>query len=322
MSPSAGPSATGRWLAAVAVALLVVGAGAAVGMGTSGSSGHRHGATAVSPGPGLNPGGPVVTAPPVSQTTATTAAGSAGQIDVPSPAADPGPAAAGVASGGGSGGTTTTTAAGESRGTGGQAGQAGDGPATGTYSYATSGSSSVLGQTYPLPPTTTIVISASGCGQADRWNEGSGDSTTIVGCPVAGGIHIASETTQTTYDGRTETETFTCDPDSFVPLSGTPGQTWRWSCRSSGGSSGQETSAQVVTLDGPASVEVGGTAVPAEHVSIVSTLTGPISGRSDTEDWFAASGLRVKETGDIRASQYGVTFTSTYTITAESLRPS
>lgn len=318
-------------LAASSLGLLVVGAGGAIGLGTAARSRPPHPAAARVAGaaaqPGsVNPGGPLIPAPPaeaspagagpsstVGPSPASGAAGKGASTSSPSDGSGVGSAAPV-----GGGPTTVTTGAGATTSPAPLSPSPSTEPADGTYNYATQGGYSVFDHNGAYPPTTSIVVAASGCGQSEQWNTGRGATTTIVGCPVPGGIHVVSETDQTTYDGHTASETFTCDADSFVPTSGTAGQVWRWDCHTTNG----ETSAQVVTLDGPETLEVAGAAVDTEHVSIDSTLSGPVTGRSDVEDWFDPVGLRVKETGAVTASEYGIQFTSDYTLDLDSLRPS
>lgn len=188
----------------------------------------------------------------------------------------------------------------------------------GTYTYATSGQSRIFGNTSPYPSTTTINVTRSGCGESSEWDSSPGNSTTVVACPVAGGFHVVSETDKTDAGGYHMTQTFECSANSFVPLSGPPGTKYKWSCSSSNG----ETANEVVTIDGPATLTVDGTAVQTEHVSIVATLSGPESGTADVEDWLSSAGLRIKETGAINASAYGISYTANYTINLKSLKPS
>lgn len=320
-------------LAASSLGLLVVGAGGAIGLGTAARSRPPHAAAARDAGaaaqPGsVNPGGPLIPAPPAEASPAGAGPSSTVGPGPASGAAGKGSSTSNPSDGSGVGGaapvgggpTTVTTGAGATTSPArlSPSPSPSTEPADGTYNYATQGGYSVFDHNGAYPPTTSIVVAASGCGQSEQWNTGRGATTTIVGCPVPGGIHVVSETDQTSYDGHTASETFTCDADSFVPTSGTAGQVWRWDCHTTNG----ETSAQVVTLDGPETLEVAGAAVDTEHVSIDSTLSGPVTGRSDVEDWFDPVGLRVKETGAVTASEYGIQFTSDYTLDLDSLRPS
>lgn len=307
-----------RAVGGVAVALLVVGAGAAVGMGASGS-GHP---APLRPqaGPAAPAGsGPATSAPsttaPVS--TDTTAAGSRA-VPVVSSRSGPTGGSQGQAGGASARMTPPTTAApGHDQVVTGPA----PGPGTtppGTYTYDTSGSSTLFSKTTPYPSRTTIVVSREGCGVSARWDSSAGNSSTVYECPVAGGVHVISETATVDAGGYQQTMTFTCDPDSFVPTSGTPGRTWTWACHSSNG----ETSTQVVKLVGPQTMTVAGAPVATEHVQIVSTLSGPQQGTATTDYWLTPDATPVHEVGSITASQYGVTYRSNYTLQLESLSPS
>jgi hypothetical protein len=190
----------------------------------------------------------------------------------------------------------------------------------GTYTYATTGSSKLFGKTYSYPPSTTIDVTPQGCGVAGKWNSSPGNSTTTVECPVTGGVHVVSETSQVSDGPYNQTMTFTCAPNSFVPTSGTPGRTWNWTCSSSG-SNGTETTTQVVTLVGPRTTTVGGTTVDVEQVTVDSTLSGPEQGTVKTTYWLTSNATPVYEAGSINASQYGVSYSSNYTLRLDSLTP-
>ena len=191
-------------------------------------------------------------------------------------------------------------------------------PALGTYTYATSGTQTIFSNTTSYPPSTTIDVSAEWCGEAAKWNSSPGNSTTIVECPVAHGVHVVSETSTVTEGSYHNTMTFICDANSFVPTSGTPGQTWTWSCSSSNG----ETTTQVVKLVGAATMTVAGAPVQTEHVQIVSTLSGPQTGKVTSDYWLTSDGLVVHEVGSIKAAQFGITYTANYTLQLDSLTPS
>lgn len=314
-------STTTRAVGAAAVALLVVGAGAAIGMGTSAGGNHGSVVREASPTTGA---GPTSTTPVGSSTTAasttTTTTGSRG-VAVASPSTRPSTAAAGQTGGasstGPSAGVGSATTApvghdqvsvGRLRGT----------PAPGTYTYDTSGQSTLFSNTTPYPSKTTIEVTRQGCGVSAKWNSSPGNSTTVYECPVTGGIHVVSETSTVDAGGYHNTMSFDCDANSFVPTSGTPGQTWTWACHSSNG----ETTTQVVKLVGPETMTVAGAAVATEHVHIVSTLSGPQKGTVTTDYWLTPDATPVHEVGSIDASQFGVTYKSDYTLQLESLTPS
>ncbi|HMC40812.1 MAG TPA: hypothetical protein VKI19_14190 [Acidimicrobiales bacterium] len=315
-----GPS---RLLAALSVGLLVVGAGAAVGMGTSSSQHGAVGGSAttaptVVPGPGAAGGGSTATVAGSTTTTATTrpqarsgtasgaVSGAGGRAS-----GSPGPATTTLPGGSvpGGGSTSPTTAA---------SGPEPALPRTGTYTYSTSGSQTLFSSTSDYPPKTTIQVSRDACGVAAKWTSSPGNTTTIVECPVAGGIRVVSESSTVDENGYRNSMTFDCGPDAFVPTSGTPGQTWTWSCHASNG----ETTSQVVKLIGPATMTVAGAAVATEHVQIVATLSGPQKGTVHSDYWLASDATPVHEVASITASQYGITYKSNYTLQLDSLQPS
>jgi hypothetical protein len=321
-----GSSIGGRVLAALAIGLFVVGAGAAVGIGTTQHPTRAGVDGAPSPLAGSVPTGgakgPTTTSPttagPAGSTSGAGATTSTTTRSAPVPVAQ-------TPSGRAGGGSSTAAAPPPAAGPGGSAGAppsaAGSSSAatpSGTYTYATSGQSNItfFGSSQ-YPSTTTIVVSRQGCGVSARWNADPGSNTTVYECPVAGGVHVVSESSTIQTHGYSNTMSFTCGANSFVPTSGSPGQTWEWDCTSSNG----ETAHQVVKLDGPQPVDVAGRPVAAEHVTVHSTLSGPDQGTATTDYWLTTNAVPVKEVGSANASQGGFSYTSNYTLQLDSLTP-
>ena len=193
-------------------------------------------------------------------------------------------------------------------------------PATGNYTYATSGGSQItlLGSS-TFPALTTVTVASRGCGDSFTWQSSPGNTQTTVECPVPGGVRILSESMTVTSHGYSDTQTFSCGPDSFVPVdSGAVGQTWQWSCTSTGG----EVATQVVRLLGHQTVLVGGVPVSTEQVSVDSTLTGAEKGTIASTYWLASNALPVRETGTADVTADGFAYQSQYTLQLSSLRPS
>jgi hypothetical protein len=190
-------------------------------------------------------------------------------------------------------------------------------PAPGTYRYATTGRQSVGTYGSPYPPATTIAFVRSGCGETSTWTASKGDTTTVVYCPVPGGLHVVSETSTTTFFGYTTTQSFECDAGSFVPVStGRQGQTWTWNCRAGDGT----VSSQVVTLAAPATLQVNGQPVGTVHVHVAATIHGPQESGTVSEDyWLAADALPVREAGSISATRSGFDYAASYTLALQSL---
>lgn len=312
----------------LAAALFVVGTGAAIGMGTTKSSSHHPTAgvattTTTSSGSAAAPSGALSSGRSAAGSLATTTTTTKGGSTVVSVVGSRSSATTAASSGGASPTTTASTAAvpiGSGTTTTTIARTAANTPPAGTYTYATSGSSKLFGKTYTYPPSTTIDVTPQGCGIASKWNSSAGNSTTSVECPVPGGLHIVSQTSTVSQGSADQTMTFTCAANSFVPTSGTPGQTWTWACTSSG-SNGTETTTQLVTLIGPKTTTVGGTAVTVEQVSVDSTLSGPEKGTVKMTYWLTSNAIPVYETGSINASEYGISYTSNYTLKLDSLTP-
>jgi hypothetical protein len=171
------------------------------------------------------------------------------------------------------------------------------------------------------------VLSAFGCGQRSVWTSSADgkSGSTMSYCPVAGGLHVVSESTTEVVTvpvvgTQTISMSYTCDAGAFLPVtSGKPGQTWTWTCN---GSDGSKTT-QKVTLVGKETVSVAGRSVPTEHVKVEGGVAGSssISGSVDQEYWFSADALAVKETGRADASESGYSFTSNYTLLLKSPTP-
>ena len=193
-------------------------------------------------------------------------------------------------------------------------------PAPGSYVYTTSGGSQItfLGSsTYPAA--TTVAVAARGCGDSFTWQSSPGNTQTTVECPVPGGVRVVTESMTITSHGYSDTQTFECGTDAFVPVgSGTAGQTWHWTCTSSGG----EAASQVVRFVGRRTVTVGGVPVSADEVSVDSTLTGAEKGSITSTYWLASNALPVRQTGNAAVTADGFSYRSQYTLQLTSLRPS
>ncbi|HET6963284.1 MAG TPA: hypothetical protein VFH58_00840, partial [Acidimicrobiales bacterium] len=180
-------SNTTRVVGAAAVALLVVGAGAAIGMGTSHGGVHASVVREAGPTTGA---GPTSTVPVGSSTTtasSTTTTTGSRAVAVASPSTRPSAATAGQAGGASSTGPSagvgpaTTAPAGQGQVS---AGRSPGTPAPGTYTYDTSGQSTLFSNTTPYPSRTTIDVARQGCGVSAKWNSSPGNSTTVYECPV------------------------------------------------------------------------------------------------------------------------------------------
>lgn len=330
------PRKAWRAVTGAALALLVVGAGASLGMGGPAHTARLRSAAAggLAAGPGGSTQGAGALLAPTTTTTSVppgTAIPAGAVAASRSQAGDPGPVAAatgaasrvpaagavpGPASGGVPAATATTVAPANP---GGGAAPGSRLPATGTYTYDTTGSQqvSILGATN-YPSRTPVVVSGDGCGVSSTWKPSSGESETVVECPASGGLRVLSESSTVSQDGYSTTQDFTCGPDAFIPVTtGQVGQTWTWQCRSSTG----ETTSQVVKLLGPRTAVVGGIPVSADEVSVVSTLSGPEQGTMSSDLWLTSNATPVRETGDINVFVGAVTYKSNYDLQLVSLVP-
>lgn len=200
-------------------------------------------------------------------------------------------------------------------------------PPLGTYEYATTGTQTVLGQSsnYPTPTPITVTSAGASCAESN-WHpqptSGFSSSQTTVECLVSGGFDVKSDSSTTTYEGTTQTQTFTCAPNSYIPVTGgSIGEIWTWTCTSS--SSSESTTAQsTVTLDSRQSSTVGGKSVPTSTVTVDTKLSGTEKGEVNTKYTFTDSGVPVAESGTIDASSGLGSYSASYTLTLDSLTPS
>ena len=279
-------------------------AGSVSGSGSAGSAGSGATPGGTGPGDAGTAGGAVVGASPAGQSSGAAEPSSATQ-----------PSGSGQPSG-----TDQSPAPAAGSGAGPTAPAVPPLPAPGSYSYATSGGSQItlLGSsTYPAA--TTVAVAGRRCGDSFTWQSSPGNTQTTVECPVPGGVRVVTESMTITSHGYSDTQTFQCGADAFVPVgSGAVGQTWKWTCTSSGG----EAASQVVRFAGRQTVMVGGVPVSADEVSVDSTLAGAEKGSITSTYWLASNALPVRQTGTAAVTADGFTYRSQYTLQLTSLRPS
>jgi hypothetical protein len=307
---------TRRIAAGAVVALLVVGVSAAIGWS---SAGGRSSSRPPSSGTGSNSDQPPAGILPGSGAAPGTHqphARSAGKQVGPTAASASGPTAGRATHSATLAPATATT-------TPRQAQTSQQLPSPGSYSYATSGYEqlSISGTRRDFPPQTSIDVARTGCGESDTWTPSSQHSETVDVCPVAGGLHVVSDTATISFYGRATTQTFTCSDKSFIPVTtGSPGETWKFTCSGSG-----TTASETVTYEGVEDVTVGGALVRTVHVRLGETISGAESGTGQTDYWFTSDATVAKQVSTVSATRntaFGpVTYTSSYTLELKSLRP-
>jgi len=162
----------------------------------------------------------------------------------------------------------------------------------GVYVYETDGfekTDALTGKTHRYPGRSTITVTAADCGVSLLWQVLDGRSTEWVYCVTDEGWMLASQDERHTFFGATEQTTYTCDGTPIRPGEG--GQK-RWAVSCTTGTADETGVGRVV---GQERVEVGGKAVPAEHVRKKTTFSGEIRGFARHDLWFdPESGVPVK----------------------------
>ena len=144
-------------------------------------------------------------------------------------------------------------------------------PQPGVYVYATSGSDRIDalgGDHHDYPPTTTITVTAAGCGVQQRWDVLEERWEAWQRCAGPDGATV-SEPARTNYDeffANGVRDDYVCVGDAR-PLAASPGSVWMTACTDQDGNA--ETHAGTVV--GPERRQVAGAAVDTTHVTVVVT---------------------------------------------------
>lgn len=190
----------------------------------------------------------------------------------------------------------------------------------GSFSYATNGSegTNIPGTQRTFPKTTTIKNTRSGCGVLSTWKPIAGHVQSQLLCPDGSSLKIKAYQTTITFFGLSSGENFTCSGDSFIYRPhAKAGQTWKYPCKSA-----DATAHQTAHVIGYSTMSVGHTSVRALHVRVATTLRGSDRGSSTQDYWiWTKKPVLVKETGKVTATQQGVHYQSTYSLTLDSLTP-
>ena len=163
----------------------------------------------------------------------------------------------------------------------------------GVYVYDTEGSEAtdaLRGVRHTYPSTSTITVTGVPCGVRLRWDVLTGRSTTWIACTSTAGWRERVRDERHRFFGVTQKTTYACGRTPFRPAGDRPGTAFTVSC-----STGEATEAGVGRVVGRATVDVGGTAVPAVHVRTTTTFSGATTGTAAYDFWLArATGLPVR----------------------------
>jgi hypothetical protein len=194
-------------------------------------------------------------------------------------------------------------------------------PAAGVYTYATTGGDSIDalgGATHTYPATTTMTVTAAGCGVRQLWVAAEERSDEHVTCAVPGGVRLEAFTAFHRFFGQDEVERHTCTGDPR-PVGAAPGTTWTAHCRL-----GDAPTTWTGRVLGAAAIPVGGREIPTERVVVtIDDGTGDVQ---RTETWYRRGTdlvvRRVVDNATTNPSVVGdVHYREHYEITLTSLTP-
>lgn len=193
-------------------------------------------------------------------------------------------------------------------------------PTLGSYSYATSGSEKLAGQTRNYPTKSKITLAKDGYCVSSTWQPISQHKEVQVVCPAGTqAVQLRSEAQTIGVGGFNVTQTLSCDSSAIVYATALKaGSTWSFTCTGSGATAKQQAKAI-----GFKTLTIGGKSVKALHVHIDTTISGGDTGTATEDYWYAPSlGMLVKEKMVTNAKQGTFTYAGHYTLTLTSTKPS
>jgi len=197
-------------------------------------------------------------------------------------------------------------------------------PATGVYLYTTTGFDSVdalTGARHNFPATTTVTISAAGCGVDVRWNTVRERWDEWQWCPQGRGIETVAYRSFHQFFGVSSGTSYQCAGDA-LPIDAHPGSTWTMVCRQGN----SDTSRFVGHVIGRQPVKVGTTSVNALRIRYDIAVSGVSAGTKFIDRWIRPDdGLVLREdsgTDTVQSTALGkVHYRERYTIVLQSLVP-
>lgn len=204
----------------------------------------------------------------------------------------------------------------------------GSGPrsaAEGVYVYATKGSEHVDvldGTMHTYPDTTTITITAAGCGVNEHWDALAERSDDSLSCAEQSGRVEQSFRTHHEFFGVTDDQEFDCGAGNLlVPSDLRIDSKWNGSC-----SSASTTTDSQTELVGLETLEIGGEKIEVVHLRIESTNRGASTATTTRDDWRVPdTGLLVRRESENRSETDSVigkaTYVEQFTLELTSLTP-
>jgi hypothetical protein len=175
-------------------------------------------------------------------------------------------------------------------------------PAVGVYAYATIGFDAVdvlNGARHEYPETTTITVTAHGCGVRLRWDVAvqRWDSWDL--CLDGTGIRVVAWSGYHEFFGVGGRNDYVCDGDPR-PLDASTGTTWEMVCRVGD----RDTSTFRGTVLGRPAVVIEGTSVVALHVRYDVDVVGASTGTQTIDGWYRTTdGLPLREAVTVMTAQ-------------------
>lgn len=158
------------------------------------------------------------------------------------------------------------------------------GTPAGTYSYATSGTRTVLGQTQQVSGSASLVVSAlrGGRQSSELSDEEQGTTTQVVSVQQSGSYLVSLR-----VDNPAFTKEFVFDPPALLlPASAPRGRTWSWQATSTDGASTVTASHRVLRTE---TVVVGGRKVPTVVLQSHLVISGDVDYTADVTTWASPS---------------------------------
>jgi hypothetical protein len=195
-------------------------------------------------------------------------------------------------------------------------------PAPGVYVYRTTGADGVDalgGAEHAYPAITTITVRPSGCGVTARWDVAVERWDETTSCETDNGVVRTAFVSFHEFFGMGNTDTEACAGDPR-PIGADPDTTWTFECAED-----DSVTPWVGRALGNPTIDVSGTAVPTNHVLLL-TPDDPDGDDMRIETWYAAgTDLIVREIGSRRTTDPSpigdVHYEEQYEIVLTSLEP-
>ena len=198
-------------------------------------------------------------------------------------------------------------------------------PEPGVYTYATTGSDGVDalgGARHQYPPTTTLTVTAGGCGVTEKWVAAveRWDETTACLSPDGSGVTMVHFTGFHRFFGGDNTDDYACSGDPRPVRASAAGATWTTTCIGA-----EETVVHHGTVVGLEELQVAGTPVRTVHVTDVEDDGDPTD-HQVIDTWYQeGTDLVVRRTSRIATSSSSpvgvVHYDEAYQIDLQSLVP-